>query len=259
MAQGLSADIEWRARFPETAALRVPRRKRRPFRRPPLPRFPRQEYTYRRNRRLVRRAAKGFAALGVRPRRARRADAAQHALITSSPISPCCKPAASSSISTRSTRRPRSVTSSRMPASTIMVTLDLQAALRVGGAADRPDGPAASSSSARWPTSCRSPKAGSIRLLKRSDIAPVPRDGAHIGFDELIANDGVFTPVAVDPARDLAVLQYTGGTTGTPKGAMLTHSNLTANALQCVRWFPGMERGQRARARRCCRSSMSSP
>ncbi len=36
---------------------------------------------------------------------------------------------------------------------------------------------------------------------------------------------------------DLAVLQYTSGTTGRPKGAMMTHANLVANALQNARWF----------------------
>lgn len=37
--------------------------------------------------------------------------------------------------------------------------------------------------------------------------------------------------VSITPKEDLAALQYTGGTTGTPKGAMLTHSNLVSNAL----------------------------
>jgi len=42
----------------------------------------------------------------------------------------------------------------------------------------------------------------------------------------------------VNPENDVAVLQYTGGTTGTPKGAMLTHANLVANVLQGVAWIP---------------------
>ncbi len=49
-------------------------------------------------------------------------------------------------------------------------------------------------------------------------------------------------PAPADP-EDLAVLQYTGGTTGVSKGAMLTHRNLVANALQCASWtdYPRFE------------------
>jgi long-chain acyl-CoA synthetase len=49
--------------------------------------------------------------------------------------------------------------------------------------------------------------------------------------------------VEVDPRRDVAVLQYTGGTTGIPKAAMLTHYNMVANALQTAEWLPRSERG----------------
>ncbi len=57
-------------------------------------------------------------------------------------------------------------------------------------------------------------------------------DEQHISFDNVIDNDGVYESVSIDPLEDIAVLQYTGGTTGVPKAAMLTHSNVFANVEQ---------------------------
>ena len=66
-------------------------------------------------------------------------------------------------------------------------------------------------------------------LVKRAEIARVPRDDSHTTFAALLDNDGRHeaAPVA-DPADEVAVLQYTGGTTGLAKAAMLTHRNLYA-------------------------------
>ncbi len=51
--------------------------------------------------------------------------------------------------------------------------------------------------------------------------------------------------VSIDPAKDLAIYQFTGGTTGIPKAAMLTHDNLKANCEQCSAWMEWMaERGK---------------
>ncbi len=70
------------------------------------------------------------------------------------------------------------------------------------------------------------------RLFKRSEIAELPRDPRITAYSKLIANEGDYTRAPCDPERDIALLQYTGGTTGTPKGAMLSHQNITANARQ---------------------------
>lgn len=70
------------------------------------------------------------------------------------------------------------------------------------------------------------------RLFRRRETAPLPDDPRVIRFSALVDNDGRFDPATIDPEQDIALIQYTGGTTGTPKGAMLTHQNLTANARQ---------------------------
>lgn len=61
---------------------------------------------------------------------------------------------------------------------------------------------------------------------------------------EVISGAGVLAPMAVQPGEDIAVLQYTGGTTGTPKGAMLTHANVYINVQQSLAWVPQLEKGK---------------
>ncbi len=81
-------------------------------------------------------------------------------------------------------------------------------------------------------------------VFKRKEIADIPDDAAHLKFERLIANDGDFTAVAIDPVHDTAVLQYTGGTTGLPKGAELSHANLYANTLQTRLWSTEVRPGE---------------
>ncbi|HRY07674.1 MAG TPA: long-chain fatty acid--CoA ligase, partial [Hyphomicrobiaceae bacterium] len=61
---------------------------------------------------------------------------------------------------------------------------------------------------------------------------------------QVMTDQGPRMPVPVDPEKDIAVLQYTGGTTGTPKGAMLTHANTYVNVLQVACWAPELKDGE---------------
>ena len=88
------------------------------------------------------------------------------------------------------------------------------------------------------------PKAILFGLFKRRELSLPPADAQHVLFADLIDNDGQPAPVEIDPLVDVAVLQYTGGTTGLPKGAMLTHANLAANVEQTVMWFSGLRLGE---------------
>ncbi len=85
-----------------------------------------------------------------------------------------------------------------------------------------------------------------FRIFRRRELSAIPNDGHHITFEKLTANDGSFAAPDIDPQNDTAVLQYTGGTTGVPKGAMLTHAALYSNTVQTRRWAthikPGAER-----------------
>lgn len=71
------------------------------------------------------------------------------------------------------------------------------------------------------------------RLFKRGEHARFHEDGLHVEFCSLAGRQPALPPLSVAP-EDLAVLQYTGGTTGLPKGAMLSHANLTANSQQML-------------------------
>ena len=78
-----------------------------------------------------------------------------------------------------------------------------------------------------------------FKLFKSKDLAhptKSPVAASIVADADVRKNDGKYQKQAVDPLADIAVLQYTGGTTGTPKGAMLTHANVATNCRQGAAW-----------------------
>ncbi len=76
-------------------------------------------------------------------------------------------------------------------------------------------------------------KSVGLRTLRRSSLASTRPGITYSHYSDLAAHQASLRPVEQDP-HDVAVLQYTGGTTGRPKGAMLTHANLSANSAQML-------------------------
>jgi long-chain acyl-CoA synthetase len=85
-----------------------------------------------------------------------------------------------------------------------------------------------------------------FKLFKGKDLAhPMksPVAANVIAEGDVRKNDGKYQKPAIDPLNDVAVLQYTGGTTGTPKGAMLTHANVSINCRQGAAWATHLSEG----------------
>lgn len=72
------------------------------------------------------------------------------------------------------------------------------------------------------------------------DVAYNQLEGKRVcSLQDLLETEILPTNIAIDPDEDLAALQYSGGTTGTSKAAMLSHSNLVANAIAFASWIKG--------------------
>ncbi|MEM7226135.1 MAG: long-chain fatty acid--CoA ligase [Pseudomonadota bacterium] len=95
----------------------------------------------------------------------------------------------------------------------------------------------------RMSAALRFPEKALFTILRRREVTSIPSDEQHVKFDKLIDNDGAIEPVQIDPAGDVAVLQYTGGTTGEPMAAELTHANLYTNVVQTRSWARSIEPG----------------
>ncbi len=85
-----------------------------------------------------------------------------------------------------------------------------------------------------------------FKMVKGKEVAKwrnSPQIDKISSAEQVMFNAGEPVVAQIDALNDLAVLQYTGGTTGVPKGAMLTHANLTINTAQIMDWVTNLEPG----------------
>jgi long-chain acyl-CoA synthetase len=82
-----------------------------------------------------------------------------------------------------------------------------------------------------------------LKAWREGTSVCVPKAPPVYDFQSLVASASEEAPRVEVAPDDLALLQYTGGTTGVPKGVMLTHRNLVANTLQCRAWMPSLRDG----------------
>ncbi|MEV7630938.1 long-chain-fatty-acid--CoA ligase [Microbacterium sp. NPDC089318] len=82
-----------------------------------------------------------------------------------------------------------------------------------------------------------------IARARESRDALTAKVRGAISWDSLVASAPLPASHPRPGTDDLAIIQYTSGTTGTPKGASLTHRNLLANAAQAQAWVPSITRG----------------
>ncbi len=78
----------------------------------------------------------------------------------------------------------------------------------------------------------------------RAALTSTPKTRSIMRWSRLLDNRRLSRRHHRPGASDVALLQYTSGTTGSPKGAILTHANLLANAAQGRAWLPGLREGE---------------